>query len=66
MAISFLIGFLFQTLVVNYKIKIFLFILAPMITFLLLLPLPNGSTPLIIFKKFLVYHHKQKKYRLKF
>ena len=59
------IGFLLQALVADYKIKIFLFFLFPLIVFLLLLPLPNGSTALIIFRKFLVYKRSQKKYRSK-
>ena len=65
MALSFGVSFILQSFVSDYKLKVFLFILVPMITFLLLLPLPNGSTPLIIFKKFLVYQHRQKKYKLK-
>lgn len=65
MALSFGIGFILQSFVSDYKLKVFLFILFPMTTFLLLLPLPNGSTPLIIFKKFLIYQHGQKKYKLK-
>lgn len=65
MGISFGIGFILQSFVSDYKAKVFLFILFPMATFLLLLPLPNGSTPLIIFKKFLIYQHKQKNYKLK-
>ena len=63
MGISFCIGFLFQSFVVRYKLKIFLFIICPLSTFLLLLPLPNGSTPFIIFKKFLLYQKSQKIYK---
>lgn len=65
MAISIGIGFLFQSLVSDFRLKMILFILFPITTFLLLLPLPNGSTPLIIFKKFIIYQKKQKKYKLK-
>ena len=59
------IGFFLQTLAHDYKIKIFLFFLFPLIIFLLLLPLPNGSTALVIFRKFLVYKKNQNKYRFK-
>lgn len=59
------IGFILQSLVNGYKLKIFLFFLFPIICFLLLLPLPNGSTVLIIFKKFITYHNRQQKYRYK-
>ena len=65
MAISLGIGFLSQSLVNDFRLKMILFIIFPITTFLLLLPLPNGSTPLIIFKKFIIYHNKQKKYKLK-
>lgn len=65
MAIACGIGFLLQALVINFKLKIFLFFLFPLIVFLLLLPLPNGSTALVIFKKFLIYKKHQKKYRFK-
>lgn len=59
------IGFILQALVTGYKLKIFLFFLFPILCFLLLLPLPNGSTVLIIFKKFITYHNRQQKYRYK-
>ena len=65
MAVAFGIGFLLQSFVNDYRLKVFLFISFPITMFLLLLPLPNGSTPLIIFKKFLIYQRKQKKYKLK-
>lgn len=65
MGISLVIGFLFQTLTTTFQLKVFLFILCPFITFLLLLPLPNGSTALMIFKKFLKYQTNQKKYKYK-
>lgn len=64
MGISFCIGFLFQSFVIRYKLKIFLFTIFPLSTFLLLLPLPNGSTPFIIFKKFLLYQKNQKMYKI--
>lgn len=59
------IGFILQALVTGYKLKIFLFFLFPILCFLLLLPLPNGSTVLIIFKKIITYHNRQQKYRYK-
>lgn len=59
------IGFLLQALVTEYKLKIFLFFIFPLLCFLLLLPLPNGSTVLVIFKKFITYKRNQKKYRYK-
>ena len=65
MAISCGIGFFLQSLVANFKLKIFLFFLFPLIVFLLLLPLPNGSTSIVIFKKFLKYKHNQKNYKFK-
>ena len=67
MAIAFGIGFLLQSLVNDYRLKVFLFISLPITLFLLLLPLPNGSTPLIIFKIFLIFDlsEKAKKYKLK-
>lgn len=64
-SISFGIGFLLQYLVNKFELKVFLFILFPLITFILLMPLPNGSTPLIIFKKFLKYNHNQKNFKFK-
>ena len=65
LAISFGLGFLLQNLVSEFHTKILLFFLFPLSTFLLLLPLPNGSTPLIIFRKFLKYQHNQKNYKFK-
>lgn len=64
-ALSLVIGFLLQSLVEDFNIKLFLFFVFPLATFLLLLPLPNDSTPFIIFKKFLKYQHRQKIYRFK-
>lgn len=64
MAISFGVGFFFQSFANDYRLKVFLFISFPITMFLLLLPLPNGSTPLIIFKKFLIY--KRNRYVLEF
>lgn len=65
LAISFGLGFLLQSIVHKFHMKIFFFFIFPLATFLLLLPLPNGSTPLIIFKKFLIYKNNQKQYKFK-
>lgn len=63
MAISLGIGFLLQSLVSDFKLKLIFFVIFPITTFLLLLPLPNGSTPFIILKKFIIYQKRQKKYK---
>ena len=55
MAISFGIGFLLQHFVSMFKIKVILFFAFPITTFLMLLPLPNGTTPFTIFKKFIYF-----------
>ena len=65
LAINFGLGFLLQELTPYFKVKIFLFFIFPLTTFLLLLPLPNGSTPLVIFKKFIKYTRNQKQYKFK-
>lgn len=65
LAISFGLGFLFQKFATQFQIKVFLFFIFPLTTFLLLLPLPNGSTPLIIFKKFIKFQRNQKCYKFK-
>ncbi len=64
-ALSFGIGFSLQYLVNKFELKVFLFILFPLLTFIMLMPLPNGSTPLIIFKKLLKYQHNQKKFKFR-
>ena len=64
-AIALGIGY-FLTLVFNgFKLKMIFFCVPPLLTFLLLIPLPNGSTALTIFKKFLIYLKKQKCYKVK-
>jgi len=65
LALSFGLGFLLQNFVHGFHLKIFLFFIFPLTTFLLLLPLPNGSTPLIIFKKFIKFAKNQKCYKFK-
>lgn len=62
-SISLGLGFLLQSFFTRIKIKIFLFFIFPLISFLLILPLPNGATPLIIFKKFFIYQRRQKKFK---
>lgn len=63
--ISFVFGYVLSMLVNKFKLKFFIFIIFPMITFILLLPLPNGSTILKILKKFIKYSTNQKEYKTK-
>lgn len=65
MAISLGLGYLLQMLSTSFKVKIFLFFLFPLITFILLLPLPNGNTALNIFIKYIRFHKNQKIYKYK-
>ncbi len=65
MGISLGLGYLLQMLSNNFKIKIFLFFLLPLITFILLLPLPNGNTALNIFIKYIKFNKNQKIYKYK-
>lgn len=65
MALSFGIGYLLTMLSSQYQIKVFLFSVLPLTIFLLLLPLPNGSTSLKILIKFIKYQRNQKKYKIK-
>ena len=46
MSLCFALGYLMQMLTSSFKLKIFLFFLLPLTTFILLLPLPNGNTAL--------------------
>jgi len=64
-AISLGLGYLLQLLVTDFVLKVFLFVLLPLTSFFLLLPLPNGSTALSIFKKFLLFKRRQKNYKYK-
>lgn len=64
-AISFGLGYILQLITNEFFLKLFLFILLPMTSFFLLLPLPNGSTALSIFKKFLIFKKRQKNYKYK-
>lgn len=65
MSISFIFGYLLSMITNRFKIKFFIFIIFPMISFLLLLPLPNGSTILKILKKFFIYQTNQKRFKYK-
>lgn len=65
LGMSLIIGFILQNFVADYKLKVFLFIIFPIITFFLLFPLPNGSKLIIILKKFAIFQKSQKKYKLK-
>lgn len=64
-AISFacLIGFILQSFVNYYKFKIILFCIFPLLSVLLLIPLPNGNTILNILIKFVIYQKNQKIYK---
>lgn len=63
--LSCLVGFVLQSTVAEFKLKVFLFSVFPLSTFLLIFPLPNGSTALAIFKKFIIFNKRQKIYRYK-
>jgi len=65
MGISLGLGYLLQMLSTNFKVKIFLFFLLPLITFILLLPLPNGNTALNILVKYIRFNKNQKIYKYK-
>ncbi len=64
-SISLTLGFILQSLFSSIKIKIFVFFIFPLTAFLLILPLPNGATPLIIFRKFIRYQKRQKRFKYK-
>lgn len=64
--LSFGMGYLLTFLSSYYQIKVFLFFVLPLSTFILLIPLPNGSTPLKILMKFFRYQKNQKNYKIKF
>ena len=63
--LSCLVGFVLQSIVSEFKLKVFLFSIFPLTTFLLIFPLPNGSTALMIFKKFVIFKKRQKIYKYK-
>ncbi len=64
-AVAFVIGFFVQSLTDYFKLKVFLFVIFPMITIILLFPLPNNSNIFEILKKFVIFQHRQKNYKLK-
>ncbi|MBO5530820.1 MAG: PrgI family protein [Bacilli bacterium] len=65
LGLSFLIGFLLQTLFTSYKIKVLSFVVFPIIVFLLFIPLPNGNNVFYIVKKYFIYKVNQKNYKYK-
>ena len=64
-AISLGIGYLFSLFITQYKLKVIFFCIPPLLMFLLLLPLPNGSTALTILKKILIFKKRQRCYKVK-
>ena len=62
-AISLGLGYLLSLLGSIYQMQIFLFCILPLTTFILLIPLPNGGTPLNILIKFIKYMKNQKQYK---
>ena len=62
MALALGIGYILQLLTNDFLLRVVLFIFIPMLTFLLLMPLPNGSTLFSILKRFFKYETNQKKY----
>ena len=65
MAISIGIGYILSMFINIYYLKMISFVFFPILTFLLLIPLPNGNTLLKIIKKFLKFRMKQKEYKIK-
>lgn len=63
--IALIIGFLLQMFATSFYLRVILFCSVPITTFLLLLPLPNGSTAFTIFKKFFKFQKSQKNFKLK-
>lgn len=59
------IGYILQLFVDNFYLKIFLFFFFPLLTFLLLFPLPNGGNTFMFLKKFIIYKKRQKMYKFK-
>ena len=51
--------------ITQYKLKVIFFCIPPLLMFLLLLPLPNGSTALTILKKFFKFKKSQRCYKVK-
>ena len=64
-AIALGIGYLLTLFIKQYKLKVIFFCVPPLLMFLLLLPLPNGSTALTILKKFFKFKGNQRCYKIK-
>lgn len=64
-AVSLGVGYFCSLLISQFKIKMILFCVPPLLMFLLLLPLPNGSTTLTILRKFFIYQKHQKCFKVK-
>lgn len=64
LGLSILIGFIFATIFGKGLIKIFFFCLFPILTFLITLPMPNGSSNILeILIKMIRFRISQKKYK---
>ena len=63
LAISLGLGYLLSLFGTKFQVKMFLFAFLPLLTFILLIPLPNGSTALNILIKFFKYQKNQKQYK---
>lgn len=62
-AISLGIGYLLSLFSNTFQIKMILFAILPITTFILLIPLPNGTTALNVLIKFFKYQKSTKKYK---
>lgn len=65
MTLCLVIGYLLSMLTNDIEIKIFLFFIFPLINFILVLPLPNGSTAFKILLKFIRFTKNQKQFKIK-
>ena len=63
--VSGVVGYIVSLAINYFNLKVFLFCLFPFITFILLLPLPNGGRPLTIVIRFIKFQYNQKNYKLK-
>ena len=64
-AISLGVGYLLSHLSNNFYVSITIFSVFPLLTFILLVPLPNGTNALLILKKFFLFTRRQKNYKFK-
>lgn len=62
-AISLGLGYLLSLISSKFQAQLLLFCILPLSTFILLIPLPNGGTPLSILIKFIKYLKNQKQYK---